>query len=206
MAAALVILFFGGIFLAIFMIITVVGVSMFIAPFAGGALASVMVCETVPGAKGLVPGHTFLNYLVVLFIVETIIIILLHIPSVSRAVNVLTTSFFVCVVGFPILDHLHPDSIGFCILMSVLYAAGAAVVLWNSINEWDNDDCDGNLILRLIACAIYGLAGIVLSFPLIGGIWMKFYEGGTIYSFVAFCVMIGVAVTFGIIGWMQDEF
>ena len=43
MAAALVILFFGGIFLAIFMIICVVGVSMFIAPFAGGALASVMV-------------------------------------------------------------------------------------------------------------------------------------------------------------------
>ena len=74
MAAALVILFFGGIFLAIFMIICVVGVSMFIAPFAGGALASVMVCETVPGAKGLVPGHTFLNYLVVLFIVETIIL------------------------------------------------------------------------------------------------------------------------------------
>ena len=54
MAAALVILFFGGIFLAILMVISVVGVAMFIAPFAGGALASVMVCETVPGAKGLV--------------------------------------------------------------------------------------------------------------------------------------------------------
>ena len=206
MAAALVALFLGGIFVTICVIISVIGIGAYIAPYAGGALASVMVCETVPGAKGLVPGHTFLNYLVVLLIVETIMVPLMHVPSVSRSVNVLSTSFFLCVVAFPIMDHLHPDSIGFCILMSVLYAAGAAVVLWNSINEWDNDDCDGNLILRLIACAIYGLAGIVLSFPLIGGIWMKFYEGGTIYSFVAFCVMIGVAVTFGLIGWMQDEF
>ena len=204
MAAALVILFFGGIFLTIFMIIGVVGVSMFIAPFAGGALASVMVCETVPGAKGLVPGHTFLNYLVVLFIVESIIIILLHIPSVSRAVNVLTTSFFVCVVGFPILDHLHPDSVGFCILMTVLYSIGAAFVMGISIDKWDIDDGSDNLILKIIASTIYGLAGIVVAFPAIW-IWMKYYESGVICSFVVFCVMIGIAITFGVVGgWMLD--
>ena len=206
MAAAIVALFLGGIFVTICVVISVIGIGAYVAPYAGGALASVMVCETVPGAKGLVPGHTFLNYLVILAIVETIIILLMHVPSVSRAVNVLATSFFLCVVGFPIMDHLHPDSIGFCIVMSVIYAVGATVVLWNSINEWDNDDCDGNLVLRLIVCAIYGFAGIVLSFPLIEGIWMKYYEGGTIYSFVAFCVMIGIAITFGIVGWKQDEF
>lgn len=122
MAAALVALFLGGIFVTICVIISVIGIGAYVAPYAGGALASVMVCETIPGAKGLVPGHTFLNYLVILAIVETIIILLMHVPSVSRAVNVLATSFFLCVVGFPIMDHLHPDSIGFCIVMSVLYA------------------------------------------------------------------------------------
>ncbi len=105
MAAALVALFLGGIFVTICVIISVIGIGAYVAPYAGGALASVMVCETIPGAKGLVPGHTFLNYLVILAIVETIIILLMHVPSVSRAVNVLATSFFLCVVGFPIMDH-----------------------------------------------------------------------------------------------------
>lgn len=174
------------------------------APYAGGALASVMVCETVPGAKGLVPGHTFLNYLVVLLIVETIIILLMRIPSVSRSVNVLSTSFFVCVVGFPIMDHLHPDSISFCILMSVIYAGGVAVVLWNSIDKWDMDEGDGNLILKIIASAVYGLAGIVIIFPVIW-IWMKYYENGEICSLVSLIVMIGIAITFGVVGWIQDQ-
>lgn len=204
MAAAIVAFFLVGIFFVVCVIISVIGIGAYMAPYAGGALVSVMVCETVPGAKGLVPGHTFLNYLVVLLIVETVMVLLMHVPSISRSVNVLSTSFFLCVVGFPIMDHLHPDSIGFCILMSVIYAGGVTIVLWNSIDKWDIDDGDGNLAQRLIACAIYGFAGIVISFPLIGGIWMKYYEGGEIYPFVAFCVMIGVAITFGVVGWMQE--
>ena len=203
MAAAIVAFFLVGIFFVVCIIISVIGIGAYMAPYAGGALASVAVCETVPGAKGLVPGHTFLNYLVILLIVETIIILLMHVPSISRSVNVLSTSFFLCVVGFAIMDQLHPDSIGFCILMSVIYAGGVAVVLWNSIDKWDMDEGDGNLILKIIASAIYGLAGIVVAFPA-NWIWMKYYESGVICSFVVFCVMIGIAITFGVVGWMED--
>lgn len=82
---------------------------MFIAPYAGGALLSVMICETVPGAKNLVPGHTILNYLLVLMIAEAVIILLIHETPLSRPLNVLMTSFFQFIMGYAILDQFHAD-------------------------------------------------------------------------------------------------
>jgi len=87
--------------------------------------------------------------------------------------------------------------------MMVLYSIGAVFVMGISIDKWDIDDGSDNLILKIIASAIYGLAGIVVAFPAIW-IWMKYYESGVICSFVVFCVMIGIAITFGAVGWMED--
>ena len=66
------------------------------------------------------------------------------------------------------------------------------------------DEGDGNLILKIIASAVYGLAGIVIIFPVIW-IWMKYYENGEICSLVSLIVMIGIAITFGVVGWIQDQ-
>ena len=65
MAAAIVAIFLGGIVVITEVILSMLGIAMFIAPYAGGALISVAVCEEVPGAKNLVPGHAVLNYLLV---------------------------------------------------------------------------------------------------------------------------------------------
>lgn len=120
---------------------------MFIAPYAGGALLSVMICETVPCAKNLVPGNTILNYLLVLMIVEAVIILLIHETPLIRPLNVLMTSFFQFIMGYAILDQFHPDSIGFCIFLSIAYAAVTGLVMWINFEEWDFNDDDKNLLL-----------------------------------------------------------
>ena len=88
--------------------------------------------------------------------------------------------------------------------LNIYRLRGVAVVLWNSIDKWDMDEGDGNLILKIIASAVYGLAGIVIIFPVIW-IWMKYYENGEICSLVSLIVMIGIAITFGVVGWIQDQ-
>lgn len=34
---------------------------------------------------------------------------------------------------------------------------------------------------------------------------MKYYENGEICSLVSLIVMIGIAITFGVVGWIQDQ-
>ena len=114
MAAAVVGVFLGGVVVLIEVILSVLGVAMFIAPYAGGALISVVICEEVPGAKSLVPGHVILNYLLVLLVVEVFVAVLVHMPQLSTAVTVLMSSFFLCIMGYVILDQFKPDSIGYC--------------------------------------------------------------------------------------------
>ena len=50
-----------------------------IMPYISGALISLAVSTEVPFAKGIVPDHPFMNYCVILIIVEVIIAVLMRI-------------------------------------------------------------------------------------------------------------------------------
>lgn len=135
MAAAIVGAFVIGIVLVGVLFLSVIGVASFVAPFSGGALFSVMICEVVPGAKHLVPGHTFLNYLVILLIVETAIVFLIRIPQISMPMNVLLTSFFICCIGLLFLYPIHTQSVGLCVFLTIIYIVAAGVILTSVISN-----------------------------------------------------------------------
>lgn len=204
MAAAIVAIFLGGIVVIAEVILSILGIAMFIAPYAGGALISVAVCEEVPGAKNLVPGHAALNYLMVLLIVEVVIVFLVHLPQLSTAITVLLSSFFLCAMGYVILDQFKPDSIGFCIVLSVLYVIAVGLIIKLNLEERDYSYGFKNRFFRILGGALYGLSAMLLSFPLLGGVWFKFYEQGALYSFIAGVIMLAFAVGGGIAGGVND--
>lgn len=204
MAAAVVAVFMGGVIVLFEIILGVMGVSMFIAPYAGGALISVIVCEKVPGAKNLVPGHVVLNYLLVLFIVEVIIILLIRISQLNTPLNVLLTSFFQCATGFLILDQFHPDSIGFCVFLSIVYVLVTGLIMWINLEEWDFNDDFKKPFFRVLGGILYGMSAILLSFPLLGGVWFKFFQRSDLYGFIAALIMLALAIGAGIAGGVND--
>ena len=194
MAAAVVAIFLGGIIVIIEAILSILGIAMFISPYAGGALISVAVCEEIPGAKNLVPGHAVLNYLLVLLIVEVIIVFLVHLPQLNTAMTVLLSSFF----------QFRPDSIGYCIVLSVVYAIAIALIIKLNLDEWDYSYGEKKLFFRILGGVLYGISAVLISFPLLGGVWFKYYKQGTLYSFIAGMIMIALAVGGGIAGGVND--
>ncbi len=204
MAAAVVAIFLGGIIVIIEAILSILGIAMFISPYAGGALISVAVCEEIPGAKNLVPGHAVLNYLLVLLIVEVIIVFLVHLPQLNTAMTVLLSSFFLCAMGYVILDQFRPDSIGYCIVLSVVYAIAIALIIKLNLDEWDYSYGEKKLFFRILGGVLYGISAVLISFPLLGGVWFKYYKQGTLYSFIAGMIMIALAVGGGIAGGVND--
>ena len=205
MAAAIVGAFVIGIALMGVLFLSIIGVASFVAPFSGGALFSVMICEVVPGAKHIVPGHTFLNYLVILLIVETAIVFLIRIPQISMTMNVLLTSFFICCIGLLFLYPVHTKSIGLCVFLTVVYLVAAAVILSLNIQNWDFDEGDCNLFFRILASLIYAFSGIVMAIPLAGGVWQNLYEIADVYSWIGVLVTVGAAVTGGVVGWIETD-
>lgn len=205
MAAAIVGAFVIGIALMGVLFLSIIGVASFVAPFSGGALFSVMICEVVPGAKHIVPGHTFLNYLVILLIVETAIVFLIRIPQISMTMNVLLTSFFICCIGLLFLYPVHTKSVGLCVFLTVVYLVAAAVILSLNIQNWDFDEGDCNLFFRILASLIYAFSGIVMAIPLAGGVWQNLYEIADVYSWIGVLVTVGAAVTGGVVGWIETD-
>lgn len=204
MAAAIVAIFLGGIVVITEVILSMLGIAMFIAPYAGGALISVAVCEEVPGAKNLVPGHAVLNYLLVLLIVEIVIVFLVHLPQLSTAMTVLLSSFFLCAMGYVILDQFRPDSIGYCIVLSAVYTITVGLIMKLNLDEWDFSYGEKKLVFRILGGILYGVSAVLISFPLLGGVWFKYYKQGTLYSFIAGMIMIALAVGGGIAGGVND--
>ena len=205
MVAAIVGAFVIGIALMGVLFLSIIGVASFVAPFSGGALFSVMICEVVPGAKHIVPGHTFLNYLVILLIVETAIVFLIRIPQISMTMNVLLTSFFICCIGLLFLYPVHTKSVGLCVFLTVVYLVAAAVILSLNIQNWDFDEGDCNLFFRILASLIYAFSGIVMAIPLAGGVWQNLYEIADVYSWIGVLVTVGAAVTGGVVGWIETD-
>lgn len=205
MAAAIVGAFVIGIVLMGALFLSIIGVASFVAPFSGGALFSVMICEVVPGAKHLVPSHTFLNYLVILLIVETAIVFLIRIPQISMPMNVLLTSFFICCIGLLFLYPVHTKSVGLCVFLTIVYLVAAAVILSLNIQNWDFDEGDCNLFFRVLASLIYAFSGIVMAIPLAGGVWQNLYEIADIYSWIGVLVTVGAAVAGGVVGWIETD-
>ena len=205
MAAAIVGAFVIGIALMGVLFLSIIGVASFVAPFSGGALFSVMICEVVPGATHIVPGHTFLNYLVILLIVETAIVFLIRIPQISMTMNVLLTSFFICCIGLLFLYPVHTKSVGLCVFLTVVYLVAAAVILSLNIQNWDFDEGDCNLFFRILASLIYAFSGIVMAIPLAGGVWQNLYEIADVYSWIGVLVTVGAAVTGGVVGWIETD-
>lgn len=205
MAVAIVGAFVFGIGLMCILFLSIIGVASFVAPFSGGALFSVMICEVVPGAKRIVPGHTFLNYLVILLIVEAIIMVLIHIPQISMPMNVLLTSFFICCIGLLFLYQVHTKSVGLCVFLTIIYIVAAIVILSLNIQNWDLDEGDCNLFFKILASLIYAFSVIVMAIPLAGGVWKNLYEIADVYSWVGVLLTLGAAVVGGVVGWMETD-
>ena len=164
-----------------------------------------MICETVPGARHIVPGHSFLNYLVVLMIVETIIVLLMRIPQISMPMNVLLTSFFICCIGLLFLYPGHTKSVGLCVFLTSVYLIGAAVILCLNIQKWNFGGGGCNLFFGILSSLIYAFSGIVMAIPLAGGVWQNLYEIADIYSWIGVLLVVGAAVAGGVVGWMKTD-
>ena len=137
-------------------------------------------------------------------IAEAVIILLIHETPLNRPLNVLMTSFFQFIMGYATLDQFHPDSIGFCIFLSIAYAAVTGLVLWINLEKWDFNDDDRNLFFRILSGVMYGASAMLITFPVFGGVWFKYFEQGGVYSFAAGIIMLALAVGAGIAGGVND--
>ena len=95
-----------------------------IMPYISGALISLVICTEVPFAKEIVPDHPFMNYCVILIIVEVIIAALMRIKWIGRATALCFNEIMVGIISMFILDAMKPDSIGYCVFITLVYLVG----------------------------------------------------------------------------------
>ncbi len=180
-------------------------------PYVTGLFASVLVYFTQDWTKKMIPGHPWMNFITVLVATELIVLAFTHLPKVGKAVTFALSELFIAIVGGMIFMSLKPDSVGYCVFATAVYAALTAFFLIMNISKYDLDDYDFEelgVMTRIITGIIYtASAYFVIAMPA-EILWEKYFETvGTACGFGAAYLLIrmalfitaGLVVTFSII-------
>lgn len=180
-------------------------------PYVTGLFASILVYFTQGWTRKMIPGHPWMNFITVLVATELIILALTHLPKVGKAVTFALSELFIAIVGGMIFMSLKPDSIGYCVFATTVYAALTAFFLITNISRYDLYDYDFEelgVVTRIITGAIYtASAYFVIAMPA-EILWKKYFETvgttggfGVAYLLIRMALFItaGLVVTISII-------
>ena len=167
-------------------------------PYVTGLFASVLLYFTQDWTKKMVPGHPWMNFITVLVATELIALAFTHLPKVGKAVTFALSELFIAIVGGMIFMSLKPDSIGYCVFATAVYAALTAFFLITNISRYDLDDYDFEelgVVTRIITGIIYtASAYFVIAMPA-EMMWQKYFQStGTVAGFEAAYLMIRIAL------------
>lgn len=167
-------------------------------PYVTGLFASILVYFTQGWTRKMIPGHPWMNFITVLVATELIILALTHLPKVGKAVTFALSELFIAIVGGMIFMSLKPDSIGYCVFATTVYAALTAFFLITNISRYDLYDYDFEelgVVTRIITGAIYtASAYFVIAMPA-EILWKKYFETvGTTGGFGAAYLLIRIAL------------
>ena len=146
-----------------------------IMPYISGALISLVICTEVPFAKEIVPDHPFMNYCVILIIVEVIIAALMRIKWIGRATALCFNEIMVGIISMFILDAMKPDSMGYCVFITLVYLVGNLVFLTTNSSKYASEEkpVPAGIIISTLMYAIAGYFILAIPTELL---WQKYIE------------------------------
>ena len=173
---------------ALIIISTCVYAAMTIMPYISGALISLFICTEVQWATRLVPGHPVMNYLMVLLVVEVVVAVSMNIKATGRAVALSLSEIMIAVISMIALDARKPDSVGYCVFVTIVYMLLNLVFLVSNSSKYraDEEDCP---VGAVISSLIYAFSAyFVLAIPA-ELLWQKFIETNYSVAMPAFTVI-----------------
>lgn len=149
--------------------------AMTIMPYISGALISLFICTEVAWAARIVPGHPVMNYLMVLLVVEVVVAVLMNIKATGKATALSFSEIMIAVISMIALDAMKPDSVGYCVFVTIVYLVLNLVFLVSNSSKYGTDQEDspaGTVISSLIyAFSAYFVLAIPAEL-----LWQKFIE------------------------------
>ena len=149
--------------------------AMTIMPYISGALISLFICTEVPWAGRIVPGHPVMNYLMILLVVEVVVAVLMNIKATGRATALYFSEIMIAVISMIALDAMKPDSVGYCVFVTIVYLILNLVFLVSNSSKYraDKEDSPVGTVISSLICAFS--AYFVLAIPA-ELLWQKFIE------------------------------
>lgn len=175
--------------------------AMTILPYISGAFISLVISTEVPFARALVPGHPVINYLAILFVVEIIIAALMHIKATGKATALSFSEIMVGIISMFALDAVKPDSIGYCVFVTVLYLILNLVFLVSNSSKYGINQ-DNTPAGTVISSLIYAFAAyFILAIPA-ELLWQRYIEAnysGALSVFTVIYWILRILVCGGIV-------
>lgn len=148
--------------------------SLIFMPYLTGAVIGLVIYLEVPLAQSIVPGHPFMNYISILFVIEIIIAVLIHIKEIGDAVALCLSEVMVGTISMLLLNAAKPDSIGYCVFLTVAYLIGNSIYLGlNSVRYVCQKTTTAGIMISSIMYAVTAYFVIAIPAELL---WQKYIE------------------------------
>lgn len=156
-------------FLGINIVMSVFGFVILYMPYVVGFFASLILCIENPTIQALIPGHPWMSFVSVLALTEVII------RQISCAFIVFCCSVFTGAVGAMVFEGMHPDSIAYCVFVSVVYLILTVLALAINMRNLPEEEVYKTLPIRIISGVFYGLSVALIFGFLAQGVWRPFF-------------------------------
>jgi hypothetical protein len=175
--------------------------AMTIMPYISGALISLFLCTEVSWAGRIVLGHSVMNYLMVLLVVEAVVAVLMNIKATGKATALSFSEIMIAVISMIALDAIKPDSAGYCVFVTVVYLILNFIFLVSNSSKYgdDQENSPAGIVISSLISAFS--AYFVLAIPA-ELLWQKFIEVNHPAAMPAFTVIywiLRIAVCGGIV-------
>lgn len=127
----------------------------------------------------LIPGHPYITFFVYAAIIEAVLFGLVMIPSISRSVIVLSCCLLSGILlQWTVEAFIKPDSIQYCIMVTVIFAVIALLIVWGNIRAFDRSvgSIIGNIATDIAAGCFYGISIATLFWYDVNSVWKAYYE------------------------------
>lgn len=129
-----------------------------------------------------------MNYCVILIIVGVIIAALMRIKWTGRAAALCFSEIMVGIISMFIFDAMKPDSIGYCVFITLVYLVGNLVFLTTNSSKYASEEkpVPAGIIISTLMYAI--AAYFILAIPA-ELLWQKYIEQTFSSAVVGFMVV-----------------
>lgn len=146
-------------------------------PYVLGGIASLIIYSQNLGIQTWIPGHPKMCLIVILAIVELGIAVLMHMRHVSKAAITFFCCAFMGAIGAVVFEGLTPDSVGYCLFVSVVYLFLSAFAVQLNFRNLPEEQGSRGVLAGIISGVLYGLSAISIFGFLAEGIWKPFFVG-----------------------------